>query len=286
MTWALDLDGVVWLAGRAIPGAPEAVGVLRAAGQRVVFLTNNSGPVVAEHLKALSRLGIECPPADLTTSAQAAASLLTAGSRAAVVGAGGIREALADRGVTLVAPGQEPEAVVVGRTVELDYWALAAAASAVRHGARFIATNNDPTFPTGSSDGRRGPEGAGDGSAGADGRAGGDGGDGVDGGDGLVPGAGALVAFIATASGRRPDVAGKPEEAMAELVRSRYGHLDVVAGDRPDTDGRFAVRVGARFGLVLSGVTSSSDLPIKPAPDLVAADLLSLVREYLGHRRG
>ena len=271
MTWALDLDGVVWLAGRAIPGAPEAVGVLRAAGQRVVFLTNNSGPVVAEHLKALSRLGIECPPADLTTSAQAAASLLTAGSRAAVVGAGGIREALAHRGVTLVAPGQEPEAVVVGRTVQLDYWALAAAASAVRHGARFIATNTDPTFPTGGSGGRRGPAGAGDGG---------------DGGDGLVPGAGALVAFIATASGRRPDVAGKPEEPMAELVRSRYGHLDVVAGDRPDTDGRFAVRVGARFGLVLSGVTSSSDLPIKPAPDLVAADLLSLVREYLGHRRG
>ncbi len=41
-TWALDLDGVVWLAGRPIPGSADAVTALRAAGERVVFLTNNS----------------------------------------------------------------------------------------------------------------------------------------------------------------------------------------------------------------------------------------------------
>ncbi len=77
MTWALDLDGVVWLAGRALPGAAGAVDALRGAGERVVFLTNNSGPVVAGHVEALAKIGIECAPEDVATSAQAAASLLT-----------------------------------------------------------------------------------------------------------------------------------------------------------------------------------------------------------------
>jgi HAD superfamily hydrolase (TIGR01450 family) len=263
MTWALDLDGVVWLAGRAIPGSAEAVAELRSAGERVVFLTNNSGPQVAAHVEALARAGIDCQPADLTTSAQAAASLLPPGSRAAIIGGGGIREALAARRVTEVGPHEAPEAVVVGRTVELDYWALSAAAGAIRDGAAFVATNTDATFPTGNN----GTASDQDGTAG--------------GGHQLVPGAGAIVAFVATASGRQPQVAGKPHKAMASLVKARYGSLDIVAGDRPDTDGLFAVRLRARFGLVLSGVTRRADLPVDPAPNLVGTDLSDLVRQAL-----
>jgi glycerol-1-phosphatase len=275
MTWALDLDGVVWLAGRAIPGAGEAVAELRSAGERVVFLTNNSGPTVASHLGALSRAGIECEPADLTTSAQAAASLLAPLSRAAVIGDEGIREALASREVKEVAPDEGPDAVVVGRTVDLDYWALSATANAVRSGARFVATNTDATFPVGDA-GPAGsvPSGPGRGSTGT-------GDSGARPSSGLLPGAGAIVAFIATASARPAEVAGKPEEPMAALVRARYGLPDVVVGDRAETDGLFAVRLGAKFGLVLSGVTRSADLPVKPAAALVGTDLADLVRQAL-----
>ena len=277
MTWALDLDGVVWLAGRPIPGAAEAVSELRAAGERVVFLTNNSGPRLASHVAALAQAGIECQPSDLTTSAQAAASLLPPGSRAAVVGAEGIREALAARQVKEVGADESPDAVVVGREVELDYWVLSAASTAVRGGTRFVATNTDATFPVGLDHGGPGsakasgarPDAGGSASAAAEGNA-------------LLPGAGAIVAFIATASGRQPEVAGKPHQAMADLVRARYGPLSMMVGDRPDTDGLFAVRIGARFGLVLSGVTRSSDLPVEPAPALVGADLSALVKEALG----
>ncbi len=213
-----------------------------------MFLTNNSGPLVAGHVEALGKVGVECEPQDVTTSAQAAASMLSPGSRVAVVGDKGILEALGEQGVQVVGANEGPDAVVVGRCLELDYWALAAAASAVRDGARFIATNTDSTFPTG---------------------------------DGLLPGAGALVAFIATSAGRKPEVAGKPNEPMAALVKARYGALDVVAGDRPDTDGLFAQRSGSRFGLVFSGVTQRSDLPFEPAPDLEADDLAELVSQYL-----
>jgi glycerol-1-phosphatase len=280
VTWALDLDGVVWLARRPIAGSAAAVEELRSDGQRVVFLTNNSGPTVAAHLDALSRAGIECDAADLTTSAQAAASLLSPGSRVAVIGHEGIREALTAREVKEVGPAEGPDAVVVGRTVELDYWALSAAAGAVRAGARFVATNTDATFPVGdngaaASGSEEGEDGAATGQSGGPGR-----------GDGLLPGAGAIVAFIATASGRRPEVAGKPEGPMAALVSARYGTPEMVVGDRPDTDGLFAARLRTRFGLVLSGVTRPSDLPVEPAADLVGADLADLVRQALHRSRG
>ncbi|HMU80776.1 MAG TPA: HAD hydrolase-like protein, partial [Microthrixaceae bacterium] len=60
-----------------------------------------------------------------------------------------------------------------------------------------------------------------------------------------------------------------------------HGHthasVDVVVGDKPETDGALAVALGARYGLVLSGVTSAADLPADPAPWAVGADLADLV---------
>ena len=248
MLWVFDLDGVVWLAGQAIPGSPEAVDRLRSRGHRVAFVTNNSTPTVAEYVDRLAAAGIEVAPDELATSSQAAATLLEPGSRAAVVGGGGVREALTSRGIELVASGDHPDAVVVGRSLKLDFEELAHAATAIRKGARFVATNTDATFPT--------P-------------------------DGPEPGAGALVAYLQVGSGCTADVAGKPERAMADMVRARYGQPDVVVGDRAETDGAFAVRVGAPFALVLTGVTTRADLPVKPAPQVVADDLAGAVDRVL-----
>ena len=248
MLWVFDLDGVVWLAGQAIPGSPEAVRRLRADGHRVAFVTNNSTPTVAEYVDRLARAGIEVEPGELATSSQAAASLLPPGTRAAVVGGDGVREALTDRGVEIVASGDRPDAVVVGRSLQLDFEELAHAATAIRDGARFVATNTDATFPT-----PHGPE----------------------------PGAGALIAYLQVGSGQPAEVAGKPEPAMAEMVRSRYGQPDVVVGDRAETDGAFATAIGAPFALVLTGVTKRSDLPIQPSPSVVADDLAGAVDQFL-----
>ena len=101
MLWVLDLDGVVWLGGTPIPGAQEAVRRLHHAGEKVAFVTNNSGPTLSEYVARLGQAGIEAEPDELLTSAQAAASLLEPGSRAAVVGGPGVNEALAVRGVTV-----------------------------------------------------------------------------------------------------------------------------------------------------------------------------------------
>jgi 4-nitrophenyl phosphatase len=91
----------------------------------------------------------------------------------------------------------------------------------------------------------------------------------------LLPGAGALVAAVSTAGGRRPEVAGKPEPAMAALVRHRFGDPVVMIGDRPSTDGAFAAVLGVPFALVLSGIVGTAgEEPIpEPPPAFVAEDL-------------
>ena len=248
MLWVLDLDGVVWLAGAAIEGSAEAVGRLRSAGETVAFVSNNSTPNLARYVRMLASAGIEVEPHELVTSAQAAASVLPEGSTALCVGGDGLAEALAQRGVETVEADAGPAAVVVGRTLTLDFTELASAARAIREGARFIATNTDATFPT--------PH-------------------------GLEPGAGALVAYLEVASGVRAEPAGKPEAPMADLLLSRFGKPGVVVGDRPDTDGRFAERLGVDFVLVLTGVTAETDLPVEPAPALVAKDLAQVVSERI-----
>jgi HAD superfamily hydrolase (TIGR01450 family) len=243
--WVLDLDGVVWLAGQPIPGSADAVAKLKADGHEIVFLTNNSGPTRAEFTERLVNAGVGAEAEELVTSAQSAASLVSPGSTALILGGAGLHEALEERGVVQVEATDHPDAVVVGRTLNLDYDELAAANTAIRAGARFIATNTDATFPTPG---------------------------------GLVPGAGALIAFLATASGRQPEVAGKPNTATASLVRERFGQPDVMVGDQPATDGRFAEMVGASFALVLSGVTGRADLPVTPTPKFVGDDLAEVVR--------
>lgn len=243
-TWALDLDGVVWLAGHPIAGAPEAIVRLRERGRRVVFMTNNSSPTVAQHVATLRAVGIDAEADDVLTSAQAAAVMVQPGERVHVLGGPGVVEAVEGRGCRVQMTGPV-DAVVVGIDKAFTYATLGAAASAVRAGARFVGTNDDPTYPT--------PE-------------------------GLLPGAGTMAAAVATASGVAPTFAGKPFAPMAALAAERVGRIDVMVGDRSTTDGLMAVELGARFALVLSGVTDARlAATLDPAPHLVSADLAAAV---------
>ncbi|HEV2361943.1 MAG TPA: HAD-IIA family hydrolase [Acidimicrobiales bacterium] len=254
MTVLLDLDGVVWLGPQVIPGSPEAIARLRAAGERVVFFTNNSNPTIPAQLAKLGGMGIDCEASDFLTSGEAAARLLEPGSTALVVGGPGIGEALGERGVKVTFAGEDgagdpvPDAVVLGLDQRFDYAKLAQAMTAVLKGAALVATNDDATYPSPG---------------------------------GPLPGSGSLVAAVAYATGVKPTVAGKPNRAAADLVAERVGTVSLAVGDRPSTDGALARQLGARFGLVLSGVTPPGHGPVDPEPDLEAADLATLVEEVL-----
>jgi HAD superfamily hydrolase (TIGR01450 family) len=241
MPYALDLDGVVWLADEPIAGAAEAVARLRALDEAVAFVTNNSSQPVAEVEAKLAAHGIP-PRGDVITSAMAAAALVEPGERVLVCAGPGVVDALERRGAIPVRDG-DADAVLVGFHRDFDYERLRIAARAVRRGARLLATNDDSSYPT--------P-------------------------DGPVPGGGAILAAVVTATGARAVVAGKPNAPMAALVRGRLGEVGVMVGDRPDTDGLFARALGYRFALVHTGVTPAG-VPVDPEPDLVAPDLLSLV---------
>jgi len=246
--WALDLDGVIWRGTETVPGAPQAVAALRAAGIPLAFVTNSAMRTPAQVAAKLAHHGIPDAESEVITAAMAAATMVEAGERVVAVGSEGLHTALVEAGAELVV--DEPaDVVVVGITMSFDYGDMIRAMRAVRGGARLIATNTDATFPSH---------------------------------DGLLPGNGAIVGAIAIAAGVEPVVAGKPHEPIAALVRRQLGDSGLMVGDRPDTDGRFAESVGYDFGLVFSGVTKPADLPVEPTPIATADDLLALVADRLG----
>lgn len=255
-----DLDGVVWLGGTPIPGAAEAVRRLGEAGLRVVYVTNSSAPTIAEHTATLAAAGIDAEGA-VVSSATAVAQLLGPGERVLVCGGAGVAEAVVTAGAEPVdgddeAGATEVDAVVVGLHQNFDYRRLRIAVGAVRRGARFLACNRDPLFPTGQ---------------------------------GKVPGAGSIVAAVATSAEREPVVAGKPHRPAADAVARLLGLAPgdaslarrlLMVGDQHLTDGRFAELLGCRFALVRTGNTAPG-AALDHRPDLDAADLCAVASAVL-----
>ncbi|MFQ5523181.1 MAG: HAD-IIA family hydrolase [Acidimicrobiia bacterium] len=246
----LDLDGVVYRAMSPVPGAADALRRLTESGTPVRFVTNNSTKTpeqVAAKIRQLT--GVEVDPHTVLTSAMAAVSLLSPeDGPVMVVGEAGIDEAVAGVGFATTAHPDETRTVMVGLDRDFDYPRLARAAQAIRGGARFIASNSDPTYPTNS---------------------------------GLVPGAGAMVAAIAAAAGQEPEVAGKPHPAMRRLVRDSGVGSAWVIGDRMDTDVAMArAEEDWESILVMTGVTEAGEGT--SFADHVVADLSAAVDLVLG----
>jgi HAD superfamily hydrolase (TIGR01450 family) len=252
---AFDLDGVVYLIDKPIPGAAEAVERLRAEGTAVAYATNNASRRAADVAALLNGMGVSAVPDEVLTSAGAAAALLAeklpAGAPVLVVGADALRAEVRDAGLTPVESAEDnPAAVVQGYGPEVGWKILAEAALAVRAGATWVATNTDRTLPS-----PRGP----------------------------LPGNGSLVAVLRTALDREPDlVVGKPEPALFTTAASLSGaQRPLVVGDRLDTDIQGAVGAGMDSLLVLTGVSDPAELlaaPPERRPTYVSADLSGLFR--------
>jgi glycerol 3-phosphatase-2 len=245
-----DLDGVLFRGNEAVPGAADTLGTLRARGGRLVFLTNNSSRTAEQVAGKLDGFGIRADAAEVVTSAQATAELLAArgGGSVFAIGGEGVVRALAGEGLRLV-NGDAPEAdlVVVGIDEGFTYADLRAACVLIRGGAGFVATNADVTFPAPGGE--------------------------------LWPGAGSLVAAVVAATGREPEVVGKPFAPLFEAALRRAGGVrPLVIGDRLDTDIEGANRLGWDSLLVLSGVTTAADLERSDVrPTHVAGDVSALL---------
>ena len=262
-----DLDGVIYRGSEPVPGAPELVDFLHRARVAVRFATNNSMATRRQYVDRLAGMGIRTAEREIVTSTSATIEHLRRHApevrTVLAVGADGMEADLrqANFEVTMAgdaaaSAGGRYDAVIVGLDPAVDYARLSAAMAAVASGARLIATNADARYPTPA---------------------------------GFLPGAGAIVAALATATGVEPEVIGKPAPAMfsATIEAARVPSADtVVVGDNPDADVAGAHRAGCAAILVLTGVADAPSVALlegERVPDAVAAGP-DEVRELLASR--
>ncbi len=232
------MDGVLVRGRNVIPGARDFIVRLLKRAAKFLVVTNNPIYSQADLSYRLRVLGLDIPPANIFTSAMATASFLHSqhpGGTAFVIGESGLTSALHDVGYIIT--DHQPEYVILGETYAYNFEQVTKAVRLIMEGARFIATNPDPSGPSES---------------------------------GIVPACGAMAALIEKSTGRAPFFVGKPAPLM---MRYAMNYLDahsrntIMVGDRMDTDIIAGMQAGMDTILVLSGVTTRKDLdayPFKP----------------------
>ncbi len=261
MLLLVDLDGVVYRGPVPVPGMPELLTERAAAGDVVVYVTNNSRWHRTEYQARLRSMGAPVSEDRVVSAARATALALAEHPRpprtTMVMGGPGLTREIRDAGLHAVAASPvglaaEPDAIVVGVDFALTYRRLSIAAEVVRRGALFVATNRDPVYPTAHT---------------------------------LAAGAGSIVAAVVVAGRREPDlVIGKPEPTLfREAARAMGGAVEtsIVIGDGLGTDIAAAHRVGARSVLMLTGVSTRAQaeaLPREARPTWIAEDPAELRR--------
>jgi HAD superfamily hydrolase (TIGR01450 family) len=241
----LDLDGTVYLGDGALPGAPEAVEALRAAGKRIVFCSNNPTRTPEDYAAKLTRLGVPADPAEVFTSLKATVRWVQAempGAAVFPIGERPLHDALTDAGVELCDDPSRIDLVISSYDRTFDYRKLQIAFDALwfHRRARLVATNPDRFCPF--------PGGRGE------------------------PDAASITAAVRACTGVECEaVFGKPERGLLDMIADATG-LDpattVMVGDRLTTDVTFAHNTGMISALVLTGETDRATLDGTPADEL------------------
>lgn len=222
--YIFDLDGTLFRGDEPIPGAAEALVRLRVGGAQIRFLTNNSSQTRDAYVAKLNRLGFEAYPHEVYSSAIGTAAYLLQEdlSSAFVVGEPGLKETLSSAGLKVT--DDQPAAVIVGICKSFSYDLMSQAMQHIRGGAKFVATNTDPTYP-------------------------------MEGGR-FIPGSGSLVAAVKTCAEVEPFLVGKPNPFLVDLIlqdaQIRASEA-LVIGDRMDTDIESGMRAGCSTLLVMTG---------------------------------
>ncbi len=248
------MDGVLWRSDQPIGDLKLIFEKIKQVGWKVTYATNNATRTIQQYVELLASFGVDAQPWQIITSAAAVTfylnNLFPQGGPVFIIGEQGLTEACEDQGYYQSYTGAL--AVIAGMDRNFTYEKLQQATQLIRAGVPFIGTNPDHTFPT--------PQ-------------------------GLVPGAGSILAAIATASDVEPVIAGKPEPTMYRIALERLkspAERVLVVGDRPETDIAGAQFLGCHTALVLSGVTNEEQAKAwRPVPDLVIDNLESIVNLHL-----
>ncbi|HEY3506827.1 MAG TPA: HAD-IIA family hydrolase [Actinocatenispora sp.] len=247
--WLTDMDGVLIHEGSPVPGAIEFVARLRESGKPYLVLTNNSMQTPRDLQARLERMGIAVPEEAIFTSALATAQFLDGqrpGGSAYVIGEAGMTTALYQVGYVL--SDHDPDYVVLGETRTYSFEAITKAIRLVADGARFIATNPDPTGPSN---------------------------------EGVLPATGSVAALISKATGVEPYFVGKPNPMMMRSALNTvqaHSETTIMIGDRMDTDVLCGIEAGLETVLVLTGITRKDEIERFPyRPSRVVDSIADLV---------
>lgn len=256
-TWLTDMDGVLVHEEVPLPGAADFIDALKATGRRFLVLTNNSIFTPRDLRARLLGSGIDVPEDAIWTSALATAKFLAdqrPGGSAYVVGEAGLTTALHDVGYVMT--DRKPDYVVLGETRTYSFEAITRAIRLIEGGARFIATNPDPSGPSQH---------------------------------GTLPATGSVAALISTATGRQPYFVGKPNPLMMRTALNRieaHSETTAMVGDRMDTDMISGLEAGLQTFLVLTGSTRAEQVerfPYRPTQVVDSVkDLVGLVQPAAG----
>ncbi len=246
----LDMDGVLWRDSETIGNLQKIFERLNDLGLKTVLATNNATRSVDQYLAKFKGFGVILEDWQIVTSAMAVISYIKnkypIGTPVHIVGAPSLINSIEVAGYPQ--SFEDVKVVIAGVDREISYQKISTAATLIRNGAEFLGTNPDKTFPT--------PH-------------------------GLTPGAGAIIAAIATAAEQEPQFVGKPGKVLMQLSLERLSLPAIetlVVGDRLDTDILAAQNAGCRCALVLSGVTTADQAKLwKPSPDFIAKDLSELI---------
>ncbi len=237
--YLIDMDGVLVSGQKLIPGASDFIHALQDNDLGYLVLTNNSIYTPPDLSHRLHMMGLDIPGEKIFTSAMATAQFLDSQhpqGKAFVIGESGLTDAIYSIGY--VTTDIIPDYVVLGETLSYNMVSITRAVQLVAEGARFIATNPDPSGPSES---------------------------------GIVPATGALAALIEKATGVHPMFIGKPNPFMMRAALNFLGaHTEntVMIGDRMETDIIAGVESGLETILVLTGIASRDDLsryPYRPS---------------------
>lgn len=253
----LDMDGVVYVGDSPLPGVQDFLDYLESTNRGWLCVTNNSSKTPDMFVEKLAKMGVRATGENVLGSAVATAGWMASAypqrGKALIVGETGLRVALEENGFELTDDLHAADFVVAGIDFDLTYEKVARATLAIRNGAIFIGTNHDPSFPSER---------------------------------GQVPGAGSILALIATATGVQPKVIGKPNAGMFDMATAGLGVNNtqtMMVGDRYDTDISGAIALGMTTVGVLTGVTTAEMFAQEdPPPDIVLhgiPELMALFKE-------
>ncbi|KAI0074353.1 2-phosphoglycolate phosphatase [Panus rudis PR-1116 ss-1] len=270
-TWLFDCDGVLWNGDKLVDGVLEVLELLRSRKKSVMFVTNNATKSRKSYKTKFDKLGVQAHVDEIYGSAFAAAVYISSvlklpkDKKVYVIGEKGIEEELTEEGISFLGgtdpadntlgnftladwtPDPSVDAVLCGLDTNINYTKLSKAFQYLLRGAKFLATNEDSTYPTA---------------------------------DGLLPGAGSISAPLRYAYGKDPVAIGKPAGVMLECIKAKHDFdpkRTIMVGDRLNTDIQFGKNGGLSTLLVLTGITQESQITGPDAspvvPDFVTKSL-------------